>query len=83
MEMLEVQSLKEKFGSFTCDPYPEAPERAIILPVRISGQDDIFGFIVAGVSARRALDTDYLNMYDQLANTFNTAVSNVYAYEQE
>ncbi|MES2265432.1 MAG: ATP-binding protein [Bacteroidota bacterium] len=83
MEMLEVQNLTEKFGPFTCEPYPEAPERAMVLPIRISGQDDVFGFIVAGVSSRRALDTDYLNTYDQLANTFNTAVSNVYAYEQE
>jgi len=39
--------------------------------------------MIAGVSACRALDRDYLNFYDQLANTYNTAVSNVYAYEQE
>ncbi|TWR24705.1 response regulator [Mucilaginibacter pallidiroseus] len=81
--ILEVKELTTKFGDLTCEPYPEAPHSAMILPIRISGQDDVFGFIVAGVSSRRALDTDYINMYDQLANTYNTAVSNVYAYEQE
>ncbi|TWR26242.1 response regulator [Mucilaginibacter achroorhodeus] len=82
-EMLEVKDLQSKFGDCDCGPYPEAPHTAMLLPLKISGQDDAFGFIVAGVSSRRALDTDYRNFYDQLLNTYNTAVSNVYAYEQE
>lgn len=82
-QMLQVDDLKERFGHFNCEPYPEAPVNAVLLPIKISGQEDLFGFMVAGVSARRALDTDYLNFYEQLANTYNTAVSNVYAYEQE
>ncbi|QJD96824.1 response regulator [Mucilaginibacter robiniae] len=81
--MEEVDNLTARFGNFTCEPYPEAPQSAMILPVRISGQAELFGFIVAGVSARRAIDQEYLNFYDLLANTYNTAVSNVYAYEQE
>ncbi|MBS7567057.1 response regulator [Mucilaginibacter sp. Bleaf8] len=82
-QMQAVAELEQFFGSFQCEPYPEAPNTAVLLPLKISGQDDVFGFMVAGVSARRALDNDYLNFYDQLANTYNTAVSNVYAYEQE
>jgi PAS domain S-box-containing protein len=81
--MQQVHNLEQRFGHFTCEPYPEAPNTALLLPLKISGQEDVFGFIVAGVSARRALDNDYINFYDQLANTYNTAVSNVYAYEQE
>lgn len=82
-EMLEVNNLQHLFGDFQCGPYETAPHTAIILPVRISGQNELFGFIIAGVSACRALDQNYLNFYDQLAGTYNTAVSNVYAYEQE
>ncbi|RYU89592.1 response regulator [Mucilaginibacter terrigena] len=78
-----VPDLKDRFGAFSAGPYEEAPHTALILPVKLSGQETPFGYIVAGVSACRALDPDYLNFYDQLANTFNTAVSNVYAYEQE
>ncbi|WP_133557784.1 ATP-binding protein [Pedobacter duraquae] len=82
-ELLKVENLQSRFGDFRSGPYETAPNTAMILPVRISGQQDLFGFIIAGVSACRALDEAYLNFYDQLAGTFNTAISNVYAYEQE
>ncbi|MCD8739146.1 ATP-binding protein [Mucilaginibacter roseus] len=82
-KMQEETNLIQRFGEYSCEPYPEAPHTAMILPLKISGQDDVFGFIIAGVSVCRALDNDYYNFYDQLLNTYNTAVSNVYAYEQE
>ncbi|MES2826655.1 MAG: ATP-binding protein [Bacteroidota bacterium] len=82
-EMMELQGLSGKFAEFSCGPYEEAPDSAVVLPVRISGQHAMFGFVVAGVSARRALDNDYFNFYGQLAATYNIAVSSVYAYEQE
>ncbi|WP_237487928.1 ATP-binding protein [Hufsiella arboris] len=82
-ELLKVEELQALFGDFRSGPYETAPHTAMILPVRISGQQDLFGFIIAGVSACRALDEAYLNFYDQLGGTFNTAISNVYAYEQE
>lgn len=82
-EMVKVGQLQAIFGEFSSGPYDIAPHTAILLPVRITGQADLFGFIIAGVSACRALDQAYLNFYDQLAGTFNTAISNVYAYEQE
>ncbi|WP_208643469.1 sensor histidine kinase [Pedobacter miscanthi] len=80
---LVIDDLNERFGDFACKPYPEKPASAVILPVFLSGKDSPFGYIVAGVSARRAMDEEYLGFYTLLANTFSTAVSNVYAYEQE
>ncbi|UOE47413.1 ATP-binding protein [Mucilaginibacter sp. SMC90] len=82
-QLLQVNNLQESFGDFHSGPYETPPHTAILLPVRISGQKDLFGFIIAGVSVCRALDENYLNFYEQLGGTFNTAVSNVYAYEQE
>lgn len=82
-ESIAVTSLEERFGSFSCEPYPETPHTAVLIPIHISGQEVPFGFLVAGVSARRALDQAYMGFYDLLGNTYNTAVSNVYAYEQE
>ena len=79
----EVTELTTRFGQFQCAPYPETPGSAMLLPILISGQEKPFGFLVAGVSARRAMDPAYLNFYELLNNTFNTAFSNVYAYEQE
>ncbi|MCJ8210826.1 ATP-binding protein [Mucilaginibacter sp. RS28] len=79
----EVTDLGSRFGEFTCQPYDISPSTAMLVPLRLSGQEELFGFIIAGVSACRALDTDYSNFYNLLGNTFNTAISNVYAYEQE
>ncbi|MFD0751892.1 ATP-binding protein [Mucilaginibacter calamicampi] len=78
-----VTELESRFGGFTCQPYDNAPHSAVVIPIKLSGQEEPYGFMIAGVSVCRALDQDYLNFYDQLANTYNTAVSNVYAYEQE
>lgn len=78
-----LEDLKGRFGDFSCQPYPETPHSAVILPVFISGNDSPAGYIIAGVSSRRAMDEDYLGFYTMLASTFSTAVSNVYAYEQE
>jgi len=82
-EVIEFKALQSYFGEFACEPYERAPHTAMLLPVRISGQTELFGFLIAGVSACRAMDRAYLGFYEQLAATFNTAVSNVYAYEQE
>jgi len=82
-EMQQLTNLEQQFGAFECPPYPETPHTAMVLPVKISGQPEVFGFLIAGVSARRALDNSYLNFYDQLASTYTTAITTIYAYEQE
>ncbi|RZM23708.1 MAG: HAMP domain-containing histidine kinase, partial [Pedobacter sp.] len=82
-EPVIVNELSQRFGDFSCEPYSEAPHTAVVQGIYISGQQLPIGFLVAGVSARRALDEAYLGFYSLLANTYNTAVSNVYAYEQE
>ena len=82
-EPFVLEDLNERFGKFSCGPYPEAPHSAVILPVFISGKDSPTGYLIAGVSSRRAMDEDYMGFYSMLAGTFSTAVSNVYAYEQE
>jgi signal transduction histidine kinase len=79
----QIDELSTHFGEFTCAPYEQVPGTAMLLPIQLSGQEAPFGFIVAGVSACRAMDPEYLNFYELLNNTFNTAFSNVYAYEQE
>ena len=80
---LVVNNIDTQFGIDTCQPYTDNPNTAVILPLNISGKSEIFGFIVAGVSARRKLDKEYMNFYDLLLNSYNTAISNVYAFEQE
>jgi PAS domain S-box-containing protein len=79
----QVDGLAARFGTPQCGPYEHAPKSALVLPITVPGQQDLYGFIVAGVSAARALDADYLNFYELLGAAVNTAVGNVVAYEKE
>ncbi|AKD58713.1 histidine kinase [Spirosoma radiotolerans] len=78
-----LSDLISLFGPLAVGPYPETPHQAVRLPIQLPGQDQPVGFLLAGVSALRALDEDYLNFYGLLGNTIATAFSNVYAYQQE
>lgn len=80
---LQVGGLAARFGATPCGSYEEASDSALVLPVSLPGQQEVFGFLVAGVSARRAVDEEYRNFYALLNAAFNTAVGNVTAYEQE
>ena len=79
----QVHGLRPRFGNVKCGPYDAAPDAALVLPVTVPGQQELFGFVVAGVSAARELDADYLNFYGLLGAAVNTAVGNVIAYEKE
>jgi PAS domain S-box-containing protein len=72
-----------RLGMDVCGPYEEAPSSALVLPLILPGQQQAFGFVVAGVSARRALDADYLHFYSLLGAAFGAAIGNVTAYAQE
>jgi hypothetical protein len=79
----EVGGLAARFGAIPCGPYEAAPDLALVLPISVPGQQELFGFVVAGVSAARALDAAYLNFYELLGAAVNTAAGNVVAYEKE
>lgn len=78
-----VNGLQRRFSDVRSGPYEQQPDSAMVLPLTLPGQQQPFGFVIAGVSACRALDAEYLNFYALLNATFNIAVGNVTAYEQE
>lgn len=82
-ESRTVSDLAGRVGTLAAGPYPEYPHTALRLPIFVSTKTQPVGFLLAGVSPRRALDQDYLNFYALLANTINTAFSNVNAYQEE
>nr|WP_314543472.1 ATP-binding protein [uncultured Massilia sp.] len=79
----QVDGLAARFGAVKCGPYDAPPGSAIVLPITVPGQAELYGFVVGGVSAARALDAEYLNFYELLGAAVNTAVGNVVAYEKE
>ncbi len=78
-----IDGLAPRLADAPCGPYEAAPDTAVVLPIALPGQEALFGFAVAGVSAARALDAAYLSFYDLLGAALNTAVGNVVAYEKE
>ena len=78
-----VHGLAPRIGGARCGPYEQLPDTAMVLPILLPGQPDAFGYLVAGVSACRALDPAYLDFYDRLGAAVATAAGNVIAYEQE
>ncbi len=78
-----LEDLPNRLGSFQGAAFPEPVHTAVLLPIVLSTKAQPLGWIVAGVSPRRELDQEYQNFYALLANTINTAFSNVYAYQEE
>jgi PAS domain S-box-containing protein len=81
-EQKRIDDLARRFDA-PCGPYEVQPSSALVLPLTLPGQQQPFGFLVAGVSACRTLDEEYLNFYVLLNAAFNAAIGNVTAYEQE
>ncbi|BAY08015.1 ATP-binding protein [Calothrix sp. NIES-2098] len=82
-QSLLVDDLAGRFGSFSCGPYSEPPQTAIILPINLPGMEHLFGLLVAGISARRALDRPYQLFYDMLGDAVTNALAKAHAYEVE
>ena len=65
-------------------PWPEPPRECAIVPVSGSQQQDALGaFVVAGISARRALDDDYRGFLDLVAGSIARALASARAREHE
>lgn len=82
-QVIQVDDLESRFGPLTCEPYPEPPNAALVLPINSPGSERPCAIFVAGVSARLALNDVYRDFYAMLASNINAAVANAQAYEEE
>ncbi|NTX36572.1 response regulator [Myxococcus sp. CA033] len=80
---LLISDVRAHFGDLPGGPWPEAPHSVMVLPITRPGAERPHGFLVAGLSARRALDDDYRGFLGLVADHIATAVSNARAYEDE
>ena len=78
-----VSDLTARFGSLPGGPWPESTENAIVLPIAAPGYAKPTGFLVAGFSPRRVLDTDYRSFFDLIVGHISTAIANARAYQEE
>jgi PAS domain S-box-containing protein len=76
----------DDFGGFEDvppGPWPETPHTALVLPITAPTHERPVGFLIAGVSARLALDDDYRGFYHLVSGHIGTAISNARAFEAE
>ncbi|HTC43721.1 MAG TPA: ATP-binding protein [Steroidobacteraceae bacterium] len=63
--------------------WPDPVMRACTQPLTGSGPERVAGFLVLGVSPRRALDSSYVEFLDLVAGQVASALTNAQAYEAE
>jgi PAS domain S-box-containing protein len=61
----------------------QLPKSGIILPILESDLENLVGFLVAGVSDHRRLDTAYRNFFDLVASRIGATIASTRAREQE
>jgi PAS domain S-box-containing protein len=71
------------FDNVPPGPWPETPHTALVLPITAPTQERPVGFLIAGVSARLALDDDYRGFHHLVSGHIGTAISNARAFEAE
>ena len=64
-------------------PYADPPVQAMVVPVRATSADRLAGLLVAGVSARLALDDAYRSFLELVAGQVAAAIATARAYEEE
>ena len=79
-----VEALDERFGvALPSGVWPEAVERAVVVPIAGVQATEPAGLLVAGLSPRRALDGPYSTFVGRVALQVATAIGNAGAYEAE
>ena len=78
-----VTDLEARFGKTPGGPWPDSSRNALILPIFSPGHIHPAGFMIAGISPLRPLDSDYRSFLDLVTGHLATAVANARAYEEE
>src|SRR5579884_1757766 len=78
-----LTDLIRRFGPLPGGPWPESPYSALVLPIKSPTQNQPAGFLVSGISPRRALDDNYRSFLELTAGHIASALTNTRAYEEE
>lgn len=80
---LVVDNVVRRFDALPSGPYPEPVHTALLLPLTRPGLAQPYGVLIAGVSARRALNERYRDFLELAAEHVTTAIANARAFEEE
>lgn len=82
-ETLRLEQVPKALGPLPGGPWPEATTSVLVLPMPRPGHAQPLGFLVLGISPRRALDDTYLRFLELVASGVTTAVATARAREEE
>jgi signal transduction histidine kinase len=78
--VIQLDNLASFFDAEVVD---QLPKSGIILPILESDLENLVGFLVAGVSDHRRLDTAYRNFFDLVTARIGATIASTRAREQE
>jgi len=78
-----IDDLQQRFPSLSAGPWEEPPAQAMVIPLQKSGQEELVGFFISGISSRLEFDDDYRKFLCLVASQVSTAIANVSALEEE
>jgi PAS domain S-box-containing protein len=81
--LVEVAGLGRRFDGLPSRAWPTAPERALVIPVALPGEERPHAIIVGAVSPMRALDADYRTFFELIATQVAQGLANATALEAE
>jgi signal transduction histidine kinase len=78
-----LTDLADRFDELPTGEWPDPPHTAMVLPVSLPGQELPRAILVAAVSPRRALDTDYRTFLELVATQLEMGLADARALEEE
>ena len=82
-ERQSIDDLSQLDPEVTGLSWPGHARRAVVLPLTNTGQDRLVGFLIAGVSPRRAFDDAYASFLDLVSGQLASGIANAQAHEAE
>jgi PAS domain S-box-containing protein len=79
----ELQHLPQIGIDIAAGPWPDLVQRALLLPIKGSGQQGLTGFLIVGVSPRRPLDDAYRSFLNLVAGQMTTAIADAQAFDAQ
>jgi signal transduction histidine kinase len=78
---VEIDDVARRLRGVMAGPYPDVPTTVLALPILQPGSDRLAAVLVAGVSARLALNDAYRGFYDLVAAAVGAALANAVSYD--
>ncbi len=74
-----LENLSHHLKNLPMGAWDESPTSAMVMPLAKLGQSQLAGFLVLGISPRRAFDDSYRGFFELIAHQVATAMANVQA----